>query len=677
MKNLLYILRLKSTLLLLGVIVLTINVNAQTKSWTGGINTDWNTAENWIDSIIPDINTDVVIEASAKYFPVVNTLGDSCKSLLIRDGATLDIQPGGSLFIAGNLTIGEGISGSLNCVNETINISDSLILKSGASLTLTDGNLNVTTAVLNDTSTVTYSGTDMLIYNWNYGNLVLDGAGVMQITGDAVTPTTCKNLTVNNTGNILKIPENKALTVNGILTNNAGLSGIVIESGPLGDGSLISNNTSVNATVKRYITGNRWHYLAAPIDTASVSLFNTNNLLWWDASIEWTGAGDYTPWKGVSGTNLQNATGYAYYFYEDTIEYKGNINVGNYTVTLRTSTTGLSDYQGWNLIGNPYTSVLDWDVLVADGAVPVGAENAIYFFDDDAGDGSQSNYRYYVPSTGGTYGVGTEDATGKIPLGQAFFVKTNTDNLSLTINNTYRNHNTQAFYKNKTLEIIKLQITGNNKSDEMIYRIVNDASPNFDTQYDAVKLFSGNEDMPQIYSYNKEKDEKIAINSIPAINESTKLFIGFKAPAGQYNINIQDMTLPDTNGKLYLFDSYLKNYTEVVLNKNYTFEHQGGESNNRFLLTFKNTSSDIENYDINKIKIYPNPAKDFLTIKSDNTVTEGSVEILSLTGKTVYSSNIKNGTVNINLRNFSDGIWFVRLTDNNNKTYTEKFIINK
>ncbi|MCF6366455.1 MAG: T9SS type A sorting domain-containing protein [Bacteroidales bacterium] len=679
MKNLFYNLRLKSTLLFLSIIMLNVNVNAQ-NYWTGGSNTDWNNTANWSNSTVPDINTDVIIEGTATYFPVINTLGDSCNSLLIRDGASLDIQLGGYLYIGTDLTVGEGISGILNCSDETIDVSGNLILNNSAGIYMTNCNINAQSTSLNDTSSVTYSGTDMLICNWNYGNLVLNGSGIMQITGDNVTPTICRNLTINNTGNSLVIPVNKAITVTDTIINNVGYSGIIIESDTSGDGSLISNSPNINATVKRYIAGNRWYYLSSPIDAAPVSLFNTNNLLWWDASIEWTGVGDYTPWKGVSDTSLQNATGYAYYFYEDTIEYKGNINVGNYTITLRTSATGLSDYQGWNLIGNPYTSILDWDVLVADGAVPADAEDAIYFFDDDAGDGSQNNYRYYVPSTGGTYGVGTADATGKIPLGQAFFIKTNTDNVNLTINNTYRNHNTQAFYKNKTLEIIKLQITGNNKSDELIYRIVKDASPYFDGKYDAIKLFSGNEDIPQIYSYNKENDEKIAINSIPAINKDTKLFIGFKAPAGQYSINIQDFTLPDTDGKLYLFDSYLKNYIDIIQNKEYTFEHQGGENNDRFVLTYKNTYSDISDYDLNEIKIYPNPAKDFLNVKYiNNYLSEETktIEILSVTGKTVYSSELNNKTTTINLRNFSDGIWFLKLTDSNNKTYTEKFIIRK
>ncbi|NOZ34514.1 MAG: T9SS type A sorting domain-containing protein [Chlorobi bacterium] len=675
MKNKFYHFKFKKTLIFFLVLFFASGTYAQTRSWLGTADNNWKTNSNWSDSIIPDKNTDVIIETACSFYPILDNTEDTCKSITIKDGAVLNMILGGNLTVIGDFIIGEGSSGIYNGDCGQLKVLGNLILNDSASVSITDSNIICTDAVLSLSSTVTYMGGNMTVNNWNYGNLVLSGSGVMQITGDLLKPTTCNNLTVNNTGNSLEIPVNKALTVNGTLTNNVGTSGIVLKSGPLGDGSLICSTTNINADIKRYITGNRWHYLASPIDTADASIFTVNNLLWWDASEEWTGAGDYTPWKGYN-TNLVNANGYAYYSAEDTLDFQGNINVGNYTVTLHKSATGTSDYQGWNLIGNPYTAVLNWDSLVADGAIPLGAENAIYFFDDETGDGSQSNYRYYVPSTGGTYGVGTADATGDIPLGQAFFIKTNTDNITLTLNKNYRVHNTQKFYKNKTSEIIKLRIEGKNNSDEMIFRIVPDASLDFDAQFDACKIFSGDENIPQIYSYAVTENNKIAINSIPEINDNTELNIGFKAIAGDYTLNFEEISA--AKNEMYLYDSYLKTYTDIKKTKKYSFEHKGGEVTDRFILVFKGISSEIENVNTNMITLFPNPAKDFLTIKiNENQFTKGTIQIISVTGKICYTSEMKNNCTKINLINFSDGMYFLKLYKENYEPETYKFLVRK
>jgi len=673
MKNLLYTFNLKNSLTLFILFFISLNLNAQTRSWTGTVNDDWKTNGNWTDNIVPDKNTDVVIESSCSYYPNVDEVEDSCKSITIKDGANLFLKTGGNITVVGNVTIGQGVSGSLNGESGTLNIVGNLILNNGSALTITGCNITCSGTSIDPGSTVTYLGTDLSIKNWNYGNLILSGTGMMQITGDAVTPTVCNNLTINNTGNSLEIPVGKALTVTGSVTNSAGLNGIILQSNSAGDGSLICNTSGINATVERYISGDCWHYIASPIDAAPASLFNTNNLLWWDASMEWTGTGDYNPWKTFGNTNLENGTGYAFYSAEDTIKYQGSMNVGDYTVTLYKSATGNADNQGWNLIGNPYTSVLDWDVLVSDGSVPSGVENAIYFFDDD-GTGSQSNYRYYVPSTGGTYGVGTADATGKIPLGQAFFVKTNTDNLTINLNKLYRSHNAQVFYKNKTSEILKIKITGNNKSDEMIFRTVSEASLNYDEQYDAVKLSEGDETIPQIYSYTPD-NRRIAINSVPEVSENDALKLGFKAVAGNYTLNVEDLTI--SSPELYLYDSYLDLYLDLNKEKNYVFKHSGGEVNDRFSIVFNKTTSNIENAIEDGLIVFPNPAKDFINIEfNENQFNNGKIQIISITGKICYQSDIKNRVTNINLKNFKSGIWFVKIQNDTN-TVIRKFIIRK
>lgn len=74
-------------------------------TWTGAFDTNWSNPRNWSCSsypnlYIPDANTDVIIESGTLNDPVIST-NLSCRSLLIKPGATLTIDPGNILTITG------------------------------------------------------------------------------------------------------------------------------------------------------------------------------------------------------------------------------------------------------------------------------------------------------------------------------------------------------------------------------------------------------------------------------------------------------------------------------------------------------------------------------------------------------------------------------------------------
>ncbi|MBW6490781.1 MAG: T9SS type A sorting domain-containing protein [Lentimicrobium sp.] len=65
------------------------------------------------------------------------------------------------------------------------------------------------------------------------------------------------------------------------------------------------------------------------------------------------------------------------------------------------------------------------------------------------------------------------------------------------------------------------------------------------------------------------------------------------------------------------------------------------------------------------LKVYPNPAKDFITIKfnTGDDKTQGIIEIIDKTGRKVYNRNIgrKFDQIIIDTRNFISGSYTVRL----------------
>ncbi|MFA6274038.1 MAG: T9SS type A sorting domain-containing protein [Candidatus Paceibacterota bacterium] len=76
----------------------------------------------------------------------------------------------------------------------------------------------------------------------------------------------------------------------------------------------------------------------------------------------------------------------------------------------------------------------------------------------------------------------------------------------------------------------------------------------------------------------------------------------------------------------------------------------------------------VENPESNIISIYPNPAAHVITIQITNPIS--SVAIYDMLGKNVL---IDNGNT-INISNLSRGVYIIKVTDENEKTYASKFI---
>lgn len=90
------------------------------------------------------------------------------------------------------------------------------------------------------------------------------------------------------------------------------------------------------------------------------------------------------------------------------------------------------------------------------------------------------------------------------------------------------------------------------------------------------------------------------------------------------------------------------------------------------ILISGNNSSSVENNKANKIKIFPNPASDYIIIKGIN---NASVNIYSLTGKVLHTQSIYSDKNRISLSNFSKGIYILQLKNHAfNKTI--RFVIN-
>ena len=83
----------------------------------------------------------------------------------------------------------------------------------------------------------------------------------------------------------------------------------------------------------------------------------------------------------------------------------------------------------------------------------------------------------------------------------------------------------------------------------------------------------------------------------------------------------------------------------------------------------RNLEFGIRNWSIN---IYPNPAKDVLTIE---TVGGKQLLIIDNLGKTVYQLKVNSEKLIVNTKQFTKGIYIIKLTMNNGDIKTEKLIV--
>ena len=68
--------------------------------------------------------------------------------------------------------------------------------------------------------------------------------------------------------------------------------------------------------------------------------------------------------------------------------------------------------------------------------------------------------------------------------------------------------------------------------------------------------------------------------------------------------------------------------------------------------------------------MFPNPATDVITIESAD---YQSVEMVDITGKVVFSSEIENA-LNIDVKEFNSGVYFVKLNGANG-SLTQKVVV--
>jgi hypothetical protein len=392
-----------------------------------------------------------------------------------------------------------------------------------------------------------------------------------------------------------------------------------------------------------------WHNAASPVSNENSSCYTGTDLIfWYNESLVWNDWNFGWVWYyGATGGPLMVFRGYDVYFATSpvTVSYQATgaetLNTGEYNIAVINTNPApnpdeIPEHKGWNLVGNPYPSPVDW--LAPWGWIKSPAINdAKYIWD-----GTNNIYTIFE---GGPSPIGINGGTRFIPSNQGFWVQA-VQNGTISINNTARLGDitgTPDFYKSEPVDypLVSLIASGNNQSDEMVIRFIGGTREGFDLNYDASKLFSPGERVPQISM--KSGNNYFALNTLPLIYDGLEIQITFHCgTTGNYTISLSERTSLDELKKVYLKDDILQKIICLSNDSSYMFYHDPGNDLNRFRLFF-NPSEDIINNigPANWFTVYAD--KNVITIIK-NTVNKvtGEIYVYDLLGQPVMQQDISN-----------------------------------
>lgn len=456
----------------------------------------------------------------------------------------------------------------------------------------------------------------------NEGTIILGGSVSSTLYFDQTidgTTNKLKDLTINrtgatvNVGNKLQIAQNGTITVtagtlntNGYLVLTSTTDSTTARIATLPPGATVSGNVEI----QRYINGGvgyrGWRYMSSPVANATYAQLiddifitgpggatngfdvagNTSSVMTYEE-------GANRGWKNISSPNNTWATGKGaiVFFRGDRtqttsltntsvspnsfpVNFVGNINSGNISVNLDyNNSVGLPENQGWNLIGNPYPSQINWDSVTKTS----GVDNNFYVFDPIT-----KNYK--------------ANNSGIIALGQAFFVLVNADNQSVTFDEFDKVDSIRRGYFKTSLNPLTIKMN----LDSVQYDVAkiffkNSASKNYQFAEDAIKLRN------TVYNLSIVTPNNIEVqnNYVPNLDITGTDTFELKVTSTTnttYTLSIENFNHIPLNKSILLVDKFSNSITNLRLTPNYQFSINNNQSNsfgNRFLLVITDNQNQL------------------------------------------------------------------------------------
>ena len=611
-----------------------------------------------------------------------------------------------------------GVVIPLNAVNmPTIGAATTLgglDIRAGATLTQTAGTLTVNGAfVKGGTFTQATAAT-----------VVVGATAAATISSPSAI--TFQNLTVGNNGATLQGPAavqiQRLLTLDGqlatagnplVLLSNATATAMAVNN--------VGGGVVGNATVQRYLDpsanpGLGYRHLSAPVTNTTVAdlqaygpfvnQFTPIVNSAFNAAANPAAPGAVVPYPNVfdyddsrvdnafpvmergyrSPTSLADplvpGMGYTAYM-RGTVkpDFVGTLGNGDVTVGVQ-NTNGLIA-SGWNLLGNPYPSPMDWDLLAPAAITTAGlnAQVSVYKSQQSFSTAGAIDGIYLTRANG----IGTLP-DGLIPSAQGFLVRRETAGTgTLTFTNALRptSYTNPTHFRTApdTRPVAQLSVRqmGRTEADYATVYFEAGASTSTDQLFDGYKLHSTGS-MPSVFTRAADGEE-LAINGLPELvaGSTTTVPLEMKIRvAGSYSLQLDEARHLPAGTQLWLTDALTGTRQELSADLGYVVTLAEGTTGNRFALVFgpangpTGTSAALSG---TVVRVYPNPVAAAAELRVSLTgvpATAGNTvqaTLLDNLGRTVrqFTLSVRGGVAEgtASTTGLSTGVYSLRLQAGN------------
>ncbi len=597
-----------------------------------------------------------------------------------NDDAGTFVPGAGSVIFDGATTIGGSSTPLLG--NFSINVGR----------TLTQGSSNLEW----QGTTITLSGT----FQSGSGTVLLTGASPCLLSAGN---NLFNDIEVNKSGGAVSITA--VLRLQGMMTIS---SATVVDSGPglltlvstndqpTADGSIgpITGGGSVigEVTIQRFMSAgddiNR--YMSAPTKTARVvdwqddfpitgsfvgsstcSGCSGNSLRYYREQTTGAFNRGFTSYPPTSNTQpILNGRGYLAYMWEGgspiTWDMTGEINSGSFSfadsalLTYTPSSPARPNDDGWNLLGNPYPSSIEWNLTdwtksnVTDFVyVTDMVSNVTRFWNAASNSGDLLN--------------------GVIATGQAFWVKATgaSPTLVLTENAKVRS-GSGNFYRKSTDRPsafpLTVSLSNGVYEDRSYVSLLPTSTSAYDELTDALKFISAGYGV----SIVTPDQVDLALNVVPHWPDQIPLRVTVQK-AGTYRLMVEadDQELLEAHEFVDLETGYSASLGEQV---SYPI-HVTAETilNDRFYIARRGTLRPSEEM---MISVFPNPVADQLMIQAEGSKSM-DVSLFNQQGKTLrawHQENCEQGPLRFDVSSLPPGVYYVLVRSASGRTKTTKLI---
>ncbi len=573
------------------------NAAADTVIWAG-TNTQCSNAGNWSNGT-PCSTADVKIPAGLAHYP---TLGS------------------GETMVAKSITIAKGASLTLSDATSTLSVKGNF---------KNDGDFN------SNRSTVSFDGTSIQYISGSsktaFDNIVVT---------NTASPVSVSVESNQNLFGVLQLSANAVFDADGsngtsdfALISNSDVPTADANIGPLPSGAqVIGKVTALRYMSKSGVADYQyqvWRNISAPVNTTVLDLQNSlpvtgpftnhsiltangvadpyvdysySSMFSYNEGATSDNSGDglvnlddgWTQFPAPTGnsasTYFNRGQGYSIFIFgsndpvlnSDVASWalKGPIWSGSFNMPVTYSVRDASDANnnGWNLIGNPYPSTIDWD---SPNWTKVNLDGAVYFDDYRTANPVVASYNN---------GVSTNGGTNLIAMGQGFWVKAvDTPTLTITEGVKAAGQSTTFFRTAPPANMIRVTLSDGTESDETVVYFSNSSTGGFDKNYDARKFRN-----PYWYlnlSSLSSENEKYAINAQPFSNCSHSVALDVSdVSSGTYSLSFSEFESFYKDMSIKLKDNHTNTVIDVRQNQNYSFAVDGDEAatygSDRFSLVF-------------------------------------------------------------------------------------------